>query len=145
MRLSSAFRVAAVAVAMLAGAGLTAAHADSGTISFKVLKAGWFIGGSGGSGTLVFHGKRYPIDIGGLSAGLVFGAAETYFHGTVSHIHSPYDVSGVYGAAGAGGAVVRGASAAVLTNQKGAVLRVTGKQKGLMINADLSGLALTVK
>ena len=64
----------------------SAAYADSGIIRFSVLKAGWFIGGSGGSGTLIFHGRRYPVSIGGLSAGLVFGASQTHFVGTVSNI-----------------------------------------------------------
>jgi hypothetical protein len=51
----------------------------------------------------------------------------------------------VYGAAGAGLAVGRGARAIVLTNQKGAVLELSGRQVGLLANIDLSGLASTVK
>ena len=46
---------------------------------------------------------------------------------------------------GAGAAVVRGAQAVVLTNQKGAVLTLTGEQAGLIVSADLSGLAITLK
>ena len=146
MRLSHRIRVALVAFIAVAGASLSsAAYADSGSISFAVYKAGWFIGGSGGSGTLTFHGRRYPITIGGLSAGLVFGASKTYFHGTVSHIRGPSDVSGVYAAGGAGAAVVHGVQAIVLTNQHGAVLSLSGRQVGLQINADLSGMAITVK
>jgi len=146
MRFSSGLRAALVGLIALAGAGFaSAAHADGGSISFKVIKAGWVIGGSAGSGTLTFQGRRYPISIGGLSYGFVFGGSETFFHGTVSHINRPSDVSGVYGAAGAGAAIGRGARAIVLTNQKGAVLSLTGQQRGLMINADLSGLAITVK
>jgi hypothetical protein len=75
----------------------------------------------------------------------VFGGSETYFHGTVSHISSPGDVTGIYGAAGAGAAVGRGAQAIVLTNEKGAVLSLTGRQVGLQINADLSGLSISVR
>jgi len=147
MRLSSGFRTALMALIIaFAGTGLTsAAHADGGTISFRVLKGGWFIGASGGSGWLVFHGQRYPISIGGLSAGLVFGASETYFYGSVSHINSPYDVSGVYGAAGAGAAVGVGGQAIVLRNEKGAVLTLTGRQVGLQVNVDLSGLSISVR
>jgi hypothetical protein len=130
----------------VAGLGLSsAARADSGTISFRVLKGGWFVGASGGSGTLVFHGQRYRISIGGLSAGLVFGASETFFHGTVSHIRGPGDVTGVYGAAGAGAALGAGAQAIVLRNEKGALLQLTGRQVGLQINADLSGLSISVR
>jgi len=40
---------------------------------------------------------------------------------------------------------VCGARAIVLTNQKGAVLELTGQQVGLMANADLSGLAITMR
>jgi hypothetical protein len=130
----------------LVGLGLSSsARADSGTITFRVLKGGWFIGASGGSGTLFFHGRRYPLSIGGLSVGLVFGGSETYFQGTVTNIRSPYDVTGIYGAAGAGAAVVAGGQVIVLRNEKGAVLRLSGQQIGLQINADLSGLSVSVR
>jgi len=144
MHLSSKFRALLVALALLMGF-TTAAVADSGTISFEVVKGGWFIGGQGGKGTLVFRGRRYPITIGGISAGLVFGGSVTRFRGTVSNIRSPYDVAGVYGAAGAGGAAVVGAQIITMRNEKGAVLRLTGQQIGLQLNLDLSGLAISVR
>jgi len=75
----------------------------------------------------------------------VFGAAKTVLHGRVSNIVRPSDVAGVYGAAGAGLAIGRGASGIVLTNQKGAVLELTGREVGLLANADLSGLAITLR
>jgi hypothetical protein len=146
MRLSSGFRAALIALTALAGVALSsAAYADSGSISFTVLKAGFVVGGSGGSGTLTFHGKRYPISIGGISYGFTFGASETRFRGTVSNISRPSDVAGVYAAAGAGAAVGRGAQAIVLTNQKGAVLSLTGRSAGAIVAADLNGMAISVK
>lgn len=147
MRLSSRFRAALLAlIVTLAGGTLpSAAHADSGYIAFRVIKGGWIIGASAGSGVLTFHGHRYPISIGGLSAGLVFGASETNFRGTVSHILSPYDVSGIYGAAGAGAALAVGGQAIILRNEKGAVLRLLGHQVGLQINVDLSGMSISVR
>ena len=146
MRLSTGFRVAltALVVAFTVGALAPAARADGGGISFRVLKGGWVIGASGGDGVLLFQGRRYPLAIGGISAGFVFGASETFFRGTVSNIRNPYDVTGVYGAAGAGAAIGAGAQVIVLTNEKGAVLRLTGRQVGLQINADLSGLSISV-
>ena len=120
------------------------AFADSGTIRLTVLKGGWIIGGSGGSGTLTFKGKRYRLGVGGLSIGFTFGGAKAVLSGTVSNIRRPSDVEGVYGAAGAGGAIVRGAGTIVLRNEKGAVLELSGRQTGLMVNADFSGLAITV-
>jgi hypothetical protein len=75
----------------------------------------------------------------------VFGGSKTVLRRRVSNISRPSDVAGVYGAAGAGLAIGRGARAIVLTNQKGAVLELSGQQVGLMANADLSGLAITLK
>jgi hypothetical protein len=149
MRASHRFRAAFVAAIAFAAVGLssaaTPAFADNGRISFSVLKGGWFVGASAGRGVLHFHGRVYPISIGGVSAGFVFGGSQTTFRGTVSNIHSPYDVAGVYAAAGAGGAIGVGGQAIVLQNEKGAVLTLTGLQIGLQVNADLSGLAISVR
>jgi hypothetical protein len=146
MRFSSKFRVALVALLTLIGVGISsAAHADSGTIWIRIVKGGWFIGGAGGSGMLTFHGRHYPLAIGGLSAGLVFGGSVMRLYGHVSHIRRPSDVAGVYGGVGAGGAVIVGAQAVVLQNGKGAVLRLSGRQVGLIANADLSGLAISLR
>ena len=146
MQISSTFRAALIALAAVAGLAVTpAARADSGGISFSVIKAGIVIGGSAGSGVLTFHGARYSIAIGGLSYGFTFGASETRFHGTVSNIRRPSDVAGVYAAAGAGAALGPGAQAIVLTNQKGAVLTLSGRSIGAIVAADLNGLVITVR
>jgi hypothetical protein len=146
MRPSSGFRAALVALTAFAGASLSsAASADTGTVRISVVKGGWFIGGSGGSGTLTFHGRSYPLSIGGLDAGLVFGASQTSLSGRVSNIRSPSDVAGVYGAAGAGAALGTGVRAITLRNEKGALLQLQGRQTGLMVNADLSGLAISLR
>jgi hypothetical protein len=146
MKMSSAIHVALVAITAFAGATLSpAAHADEGSVALTIYKAGWIIGGSGGSGVLNFRGRRYGLSTGGLDYGLVFGGSKTVLRGRVSNINRPSDVAGVYGAAGAGLAIGRGARAIVLTNQKGAVLELAGQQTGLMANADLSGLAITLR
>jgi len=146
MKISSSFR--SVAVTVIAAAGISiasAAHADTGKISFAIYKAAFFVGGAGGEGTLTFHGRRYPITVGGISGGLAFGASKTYFHGTVRHIRRARDVTGVYGAAGGGGALGKGAQVIVMTNDKGAELELSGKQVGLQVNADVSGMTITMK
>ncbi len=146
MRFSTGFCAALVALAALTSAIVsTGARADTGSIQIWELKGGWFIGASGGGGTLIFHGRRYPLSIGGLSAGLVFGASETRLYGRVSNIWRPSDIAGVYGGAGAGAALLVGARAIVLRNQKGAVLTLSGRQVGLIANADISGLAISLR
>jgi hypothetical protein len=143
MKMSSVLRAALVA--LIAFAGLSSARADEGYVSLVIYKGGWIIGGSGGSGVLHFHGRTYGLSTGGIDYGLVFGGSKTILRGRVSNIWRASDVAGVYGAAGAGLAVGRGARAIVLTNQKGAVLELAGSQVGLMANADLSGLAITMR
>jgi hypothetical protein len=145
MRIPLRLLGALVAVISMLGLGLQSAHADSGKITLTVFKAGWVIGGSGGSGRLTFKGRSYRLGVGGIDYGLVFGGSKTVLHGRVSNIRRASDIEGVYGAAGAGLAVGRGVRAIILTNQKGAVLELSGRQTGLMVNVDLSGLALTIK
>jgi hypothetical protein len=146
MRLTSGLRGTLIALALMLGVGVSsAAYAASGRIHITVFKGGWIVGASGGSGVLYFHGRRYPLSIGGVSFGLVFGGSKTELHGRVSNIHRASDVAGVYGAAGGGAAIGAGARAIVLRNEKGAVLQLSGTQVGLMANADLSGLAISLK
>src|SRR5262249_42158146 len=80
MQMIQKMRVGLIGLMALAGVSISsAAHADSGVVRITVVKAGWFLGGAGGTGTLTFHGRTYPLSIGGLSAGLVFGASGTHF------------------------------------------------------------------
>ena len=145
-RFFTAVRAAVIALAAIAIVGVSStAQADSGRVRIQVVKGGWFIGATGGSGVLTFRGRNYPLSIGGLDFGLVFGGSVTDLHGTVTNIRRPSDVAGVYAAGGVGAAVVAGARAIVLTNPKGAVLRLSGRQVGLIANLDLSGLAISLR
>ena len=144
MKLSSVVRSAVIGLVTLA-ASASASVADSGSVELTIYKAGFVIGGSGGKGTLNFRGRTYGLSAGGLDYGLVFGGSKTVLRGRVNNINQPSDVAGVYAAAGAGLAVGDGARAIILTNQKGAVLQLSGRQVGLLANVDLSGLAITLK
>ena len=143
-RFITSLRTSLIALVAIFGVA-SAAKADSGSIRLEVVKAGWVIGATGGSGVLVFRGRTYPLSVGGLDFGLIFGGPVTRLTGTVTNIRSPADVAGVYAAGGAGLALGPGVRAIVLSNPKGAVLRLSGGQVGLMANLDLSGLAIALK
>ena len=134
----------AVALTFVVAGLSSTARADSGTVRLNFIKAGFVIGGAAGSGTLTFRGRTYRLSIGGLSYGFTFGGSQTFLHGRVSNIFRPSDIEGVYGAAGAGGTIIRGPQAIVLANQRGAVLELSGVQTGLMVNLDLSGMGLSL-
>ncbi|MBO0733311.1 MAG: hypothetical protein J2P49_03145 [Methylocapsa sp.] len=146
MQNSRRVRIGLIAAVAVAGASISlAASADSGIVRISVVKGGWFIGANGGWGTLIFHGRRYPLSVGGVDAGLVFGLSQTTLAGRVIHIRRPSDVAGVYVAAGAGAALGVGARLIQLTNDKGAILQLEGRQIGLIANLDLSGLAIALR
>jgi hypothetical protein len=126
----SVLRATVLAFAALTGVALSsAARADEGFVQLTIYKAGWIIGGSGGSGVLNFRGRRLSaVDRRARLRPGVSAARRPVLRGRVSNIYRPSDVAGVYGAAGAGLAVGRGARAIVLSNQKGAVLELTGSR-----------------
>jgi hypothetical protein len=141
----SKLRTLIAALAAMLAVGASSARADDGFVHISFLKAGWIIGGTVGQGTLTFHGRTYRVTVGGMSYGFTFGGSQTELRGRVSNIFRPQDIEGVYGAAGAGAAIIRGPQAIVLTNQNGAVLNLAGNQTGLMVNLDLSGMALSLR
>ncbi|MCK0197885.1 hypothetical protein MWN34_13300 [Ancylobacter sp. 6x-1] len=144
MKVLSVLRIGLLALAALIGTVSMASAAD-GSISIRIVKAGFVVGGSAGDGVLTFQGRKYPLSVGGLSYGFTFGASETRFHGTVRNIRRPSDIAGVYAQGGAGAALGKGAQVVVLTNQNGAILELSGEQKGVIVSLDLSGLALSLK
>ena len=106
MHVQKKFGAVLVAMAALAGASISSASLRGQRHNPDVSDQGrldhWR---SGGSSTLAFHGRPYPLTIGGISTGLVFGASKAKLSGKVSNIHKPSDLARVYGAAGAGAAV----------------------------------------
>jgi hypothetical protein len=141
----SSLRTIILALAALLALAASPARADSGTVNIQFIKAGWVIGGSFGKGVLNFRGQMYGLSVGGLSYGFTFGGSQTSLRGRVRNIRQASDIEGVYGAGSAGAAIIKGAQAIVLTNQKGAILELSGTQTGLIVGVDLSGMALTIK
>lgn len=137
-------RVAIVALGAMLVAS-SSAFADTCSIRIHFVKAGWVIGGTVGDGTLTCQGRSYPLSIGGLSYGFTFGASSVRLRGVARNVNRVRDIEGVYGAGSAGAAIVRGPQAAVLTNQRGVVLEVSGAQSGVIVNLDLSGMAVSLK
>ena len=146
MRTLSFFRVGFVALlAMLALSVATPSQAQTGSVRLEFLKAGWFVGGSVGSGVLNYGGRTYPLNIGGLSAGFTFGASKTTLVGTARNLRQPSDITGTYTAVGAGATVAGGGRIIELRNGKGVVLSLGGSSVGLSFDLDLSGMEITFR
>lgn len=132
-----------VAAAMLMVATLPS-QADTGTVRFRVGSAGFIVGVGGGSGTLTFHGKTYPLRIGGVSVGMI-GISSADLVGRARNLRRASDIAGSYTAVGAGLAVAGGASAARMQNANGVILEVRGTKVGFSASLDLSGLTISMQ
>ena len=130
--------------ALASGALIAPAEAATGSISIRIVSAGFIIGASVGSGILRFQGTDFRLRIGGISAGATIGASGTDLVGTAYHLHQPADIEGIYSAVGAGLSVAGGRSVAQLSNARGVVLKLHGRQMGLMFSIDLSGMSISL-
>lgn len=133
----------------LAAGGLSvpssAVAGSDASISLEIYKAGLILGGSGGSGTLHYKGKSYAVEVGGISVGATIGFSKAELIGQVYNLKQLSDIEGTYTVTTAGLAVAGGAKVAELRNSKGVLLKVQGKQIGLELSLDLSGLQITLK
>ncbi len=140
MKFGAALLLAAV---MLSGA-TTASSAQTGIVHLRVVKAGFIIGGGGGSGTLTYHGSTYRLKVGGIGIGTI-GIAEARLVGVAYHMHHVTDIVGTYGAVGASLAVVGGAKVARLQNDKGVILELRGQQVGIEATLGLGGMNISLQ
>jgi hypothetical protein len=145
----NAYRAMKCAFAIVAAAALLTAspslsYADSGTVRLTAGSAGFIIGVGGGSGTLTFHGRTYPLSIGGISVGMI-GVSRVELVGRASRLRTAADIAGTYTAVSAGLAIAGGAKTARLQNANGVVLELRGRQIGFQANLDLSGLQISMR
>ncbi len=119
--------------------------AATGTIRLEIAKAGFIVGVGGGRGTLVFQGRRYPLSVGGLSLGATIGASKADLVGRAYNLRRATDIIGTYSAVGGGVAVGGGASGIRLQNARGVVLELRGRNIGLELNANVSGVEISMR
>ena len=92
IRAGKLFAVVVIAAAMLTAAS-TQSRAQSGTVRLHIVKAGFIIGAGGGSGTLTYHGRTYPLSVGGVGIGSL-GLAAVDLAGRAYNLRRPGDIAG---------------------------------------------------
>ena len=132
----------AVAV-VLAGALVAPAFAQDpdATIHIHGGSVGFIVGVGGAHGYVSFHGKRYPIDVSGLSVGTI-GANSYDLDGDVLHVNDIADIEGTYAAAEAGATAGAGAGGVDMTNGKGVEIRAHATTAGLKLTLGASGVTI---
>src|SRR5512139_3682117 len=102
------------------------------------------IGYSWGSGTLIYQGKKYPVEVKGLSV-IDVGVTKVEAFGKVYGLKQLEDFNGNYTSATAEGTLGGGAGATKMKNQKGEVIDRFTKTKGLNLKLAPSGISLKLK
>ena len=102
------------------------------------------IGYSWGSGTLQYQGKKYPVEVKGLSI-VDVGITKATAFGKVYGLKKLDDFNGNYTAATAEGTLGGGAGATTMKNQNGVVIDLFTTTKGFNLKLAPSGISLKLK
>ena len=133
------------AAVLLAGAlAAPALAAPSATISFHGGSAAFIVGGRWGSGSLRFHGRRYALEVGGLSVGAI-GVSSYDLSGTVYNLRRPSDIEGSYAALDASATAGAGAGVLDMKNANGVEIRASSRSAGLKLSFAPSGVVIRLK
>jgi hypothetical protein len=120
------------------------ASAQDARIELNIGKITFLVGGSGGFGTLYFGGQAFSLAIGGVTAGATVSFSRANLVGNVFNLQDPYDIEGIYTAGTAGFAAAGGQAFVQLTNSKGVMISLSGRQLGLDASLDLSGMRISI-
>jgi len=102
------------------------------------------IGYSWAGGTLTYKGKKYEVEVKGLSVGDV-GVTKAEAAGNVYHLAKLSDFDGNFTAAAAGATVAGGGSASIMKNQNGVEVRLVSTTQGLKFTFAAEGVAMKIK
>ncbi len=130
-----------MAFSLMAGAAL--ADEPSATVSMEVVSTSVGIGPTWGQGVLTYKGKTHLFKVKGIEVASV-GREKLSVGGTVYHLNKLSDLSGKYHQAEASGlSFISEPIEMAVQNDKGVVINVKGKQKGLALDLTKGGLTIT--
>jgi hypothetical protein len=120
------------------------AAVPDGRIELSGGKVAAGVGYSWGSGTLFFHGKRYPITLNGLSLGTA-GINKYTASGTVTGLKKAKDIDGRFTAVSTNLTLGGGAGAEEMKNDAGVIIQVLDSTtEGLGASLALNGVQIAI-
>lgn len=114
-------------------------------VRMQVTKAGFVIGGSGGSGTVTCGGQTHRFSVSGFRFGLIIGLSRLDLVGEAHNVGNVRDIEGTYTGLGASAALGGGAGNKIGRNANGVELRLRGTQAGVDASLSLSGLSIRLR
>ncbi len=135
-----------VAALLVGGLALAAdVKQPVGKVSIEEKQFGLILGGSTGGGTLTFHGKKYPFKLKGLSAGLDVGVSKMSAVGEVYDLKKVSQFPGTFTKFEASIALGGGVGGLRLQNEKGVIMNLRSRTKGLNLNlGNVTGVTVTM-
>ncbi len=116
-----------------------------GTVAIDQVQVAFLASGNFGGGTLNFQGKAYPFKIGGLGVGGI-GVSSIEATGEVYKLTNIDDFGGGYVQTRAGVAFIDMSSGGiVMENNKGVLIRLTAKRKGVMLSVGVDGIIIKME
>jgi hypothetical protein len=119
-------------------------QAPDGTVEMHEVQAAYIGSGSGGGGTVFFHGRSYPFRVGGVGVGGI-GLSTVEARGEVYNLQSIEQFPGTY-AQGRYGFAIGTASGGDLwlQNDSGVVMHLVAKREGLMLSLGADAIEITM-
>lgn len=132
---------------LVSGLALAAgAKQPVGKVTIAERQFGLLLGGSTGSGTLTFQGKKYPFKIKGLSAGANVGISKMSAAGAVYDLKQVSQFPGTYTKFESSIALGGGVGGLHLKNEYGVIMNLRSRTKGLDLNiGNMSGMTVTME
>jgi len=133
-------------VAALAGLALAAEKekAPDATLKLSEGQVAVGIGWSWGKGVLTMNGKDHPFKVGGISV-LDVGVTNAVAEGKVYNLKKLEDFNGTYVSAAAAATLGVGAGATAMKNEKGVMIHLFPKTKGVSLKLAGEGVKFTLE
>jgi len=96
------------------------------------------------SGSLIFHGKKYPVSVSGLDV-VDVGATKVSATGKVYNLKKLEDFDGTFASLGAGAALGGGVDTASMKNQNGVQIDLDSTTQGAKLTLAAGGVSMKVK
>jgi len=146
MKRFSAMVVVLGMVAALAGLALAEEKEKTpdATLTLSEGQVAVGVGWSWGKGVLTLKGKNYPFKVGGLSV-LDVGITKAEAEGKVYNLKKLEDFNGTYVSAAAAATLGVGAGATAMKNDKGVVIHLFPKTKGVSLKLAGEGVKFTLE
>jgi hypothetical protein len=113
------------------------------TIELSGGKVAAGVGYRWGSGSLIFKGKRYPLNISGIGLGSV-GVNEYTASGHVTGLTTAKNINGIFTAVGTGLTLGGGGSIAEMRNENGVTIQLDSTTEGLSVSVAASGVQISI-